>query len=564
LAVKIGGMGESWSRRGRSGGLLALLATGACLTMAEPAAAPETEPSSRADAVAVKPRTTVRRPPTKAATAASSTSKEPTAESTRPVLPPAALTETYFKHYGINPTIDTEEEAFSSFALDVDTASYALARAALERGEMPDESAIRIEEFLNAFDYDYPTPSGGDFAVFTEVVPSPHRPGYHVLQVGLQAREIADKDRAPANLVFVIDVSSSMALESRLQLVQDALTAMLARMGPRDRIAIVSYGTTAEVVLEPTPGDRHDAIAEAIAKLAPRGSTDVDAGLRLGYTLATKSLVAGGINRVLLFSDGVVTSGPDAAEELLAHVAEAAARGVTISTMGVGVDNYDDVLLEQLADRGNGNYVYIDRLAEAERVLVRNLSGTLQVVARDAKIQVEFDPKIVARYRLLGYENRGLSTDAFANDSTDAGEIGPGHSVTALYEVQLRDDLAAFGKVRLRYLLPYTSLPRTLELPLVLDGVRPLDARGSPPVRVALVVAALAEKLRGSYWIRDVAWADIQRWFAELPPDVTARPEVAELGEMIDAAARQDRRNPNPDREFAGSPLEFDRMPVLQ
>ena len=537
----------------------------ACMRMAEPTTATEAgRPDSVAAVVSPSSRAKVRRTPSKAATAASSTSKEPTETTIAPALPPAALTETYFKHYGVNPTIDTEEEAFSSFALDVDTASYALARAALERGEMPDESAIRIEEFLNAFDYDYPVPTEGDFAVFTEVVPSPHRPGYHVLHVGLAAREIAGKDRAPANLVFVIDVSSSMALESRLQLVQDAMLAMVARMGPRDRIAIVSYGTAAEVVLAPTSGDRHEAIAEAIGKLAPGGSTDVNAGLRLGYALAAEGLIEAGINRVMLFSDGVVTSGPDAAGDLLAHVAEFAARGVTISTLGVGVDNYDDLLLEQLADRGNGNYEYLDRLAQAERVLVRNLTGTLQVVARDAKLQIEFDPKLVARYRLLGYENRGLSTDAFASNSTDAGEIGPGHSVTALYEIQLRDDLERFGTVRLRYLLPHTGLTRTLELPLAVDGVRPLDARGSSAVRVALVVAAFAEKLRGSYWIRDVAWEDVQRWFSLLPAEATRTDEVAELGRLIDAAARYDRRKPNPDREFAGSPLEFDRMPVLQ
>jgi len=538
----------------------------ACFPIAEPN---DANRAARADGVgeAVSPtaRSPVRRPPTKAPTAASSTSKEPTAEAAVPVLPPAALTETYFKHYGINPTIDTEEEAFSSFALDVDTASYTLARAALERGEMPDESAIRIEEFLNAFDYDYPVPPvGEDFAVFTEVVPSPHRPGYHVLHVGLQAREVEDKDRAPANLVFVIDVSSSMALESRLQLVQDSIRAMLPRLGVLDRVAIVSYGALAEVVLEPTAGSNATAINAAVDRLVPGGSTDVDAGLRLGYELVAKNMIPFGINRVMLFSDGVVTSGPSAAEDLLGHVAEAAARGVTISTLGVGVENYDDVLLEQLADRGNGNYEYIDRLAEAERVLVRNLTGTLQLVARDAKLQLEFDPAIVARYRLLGYENRGLSTDAFASDATDAGEIGPGHSVTALYEVQLRDDLVRFGTVRLRYLLPSTAVPRSLELPLLLDGVRPLDARGTPPVRVALVVAALAEKLRGSYWIRNVGWADIQRWFSELPPDIAARAEVAELGHLIEAAAAQDRRPASPDREFAGSPLELDRMPVLQ
>ncbi len=567
LRVKIAEMMDpTRTRRAHRGWWLAACGAAACMRMAEPTAdATGAEPeSSVGAAVQRSARPVVRRkPPRSAATAASSTSKEPT-ETTRPILPPAALTETYFKHYGINPTIDTAEEPFSSFALDVDTASYALARAALDRGEMPDEAAIRVEEFLNAFHYDYPAPTDGDFAVYTEVVPSPHRQGYHVLHVGLQAREIADKDRAPANLVIVVDVSSSMALESRLRLVQDALRSMVARMGARDRIAIVTYGTIAAVVLEPTAGDRHATIVEAIDALEPGGSTDVDAGLRLGYSLADRSALIGGINRVLLFSDGVVTSGPQAADELLAHVAESAARGVTISTLGVGVDNYDDVLLEQLADRGNGNYVYIDRLAEAERVLVRSLGGTLQVVARDAKIQLEFDPAVVARYRLLGYENRGLSTDSFAADSTDAGEVGPGQSVTALYEIEIRDDLAPLGKVRLRYRQPHTGLSRTLETLLALGDTRPLDARGTPTVRVAVVVAALAEKLRGSYWIRGVSWPDIQRWYAELPDDVTASAEIAELGALIDTAARLDRRNAKPDREFASAPLEFDRMPVLQ
>jgi Ca-activated chloride channel family protein len=482
------------------------------------------------------------------------------------VLPPAALTETYFKHYGINPTIDTAEEAYSSFALDVDTASYSLARAALVRGELPDESAIRVEEFLNAFDYDYddPTPRDGDFSITTEVVPSPHRPGYHVLQVGIRAREIAGEDRAPANLVFVVDVSSSMALEARLGLVQDALGAMVPRLGVRDRIAIVSYGETAEVVLAPVQGDRHDVIKNAIAGLEPGGSTDVDAGLRLGYEIAAKGFIDRGINRVLLFSDGVVTSGPDAAEDLLAHVSQHSARGITISTLGVGFENYDDVLLEQLANRGNGNYEYIDRLAEAERVLVRNLTGTLQIVARDAKVQVEFDPAIVARYRLLGYENRGLSNDAFAGNSTDAGEIGPGHRSTALYEIQLRDELAPFGRVRLRYLMPHTGVAQAREAPLRPPAMLPVDARGSASMRIALLVSTFAEKLRGSYWVRDVAWSDLDPLVAALSPDLLERPEVDEVVRLIAIAAKIDRRTPLPDREFAGSAFDLNRLPVLR
>lgn len=545
--------------------LACALAAG-CKRGVEPTAASSVAFEGATGVVSTTARSPVKRASNKpASAAASSTSKEPT-EDERPVLPPAALTETYFKHYGINPTIDTAEEAYSSFALDVDTASYSLARAALLRGQLPDESAIRVEEFLNAFDYDYeePSPLDGDFAITTDIVPSPHRPGYHVLQVGIRAREIAGEDRAPANLVFVIDVSSSMALEARLRLVQDAIGAMVPRLGVRDRIAIVSYGGTAEIALAPVQGDQHEVITAAIAALAPSGSTDVDAGLRLGYDLAAKGFIDRGINRVLLFSDGVVTSGPDAAEDLLAHVSQHSARGITISTLGVGFENYDDVLLEQLANRGNGNYEYIDRLAEAERVLVRNLTGTLQIVARDAKVQVEFDPAIVARYRLLGYENRGLSNDAFAGDSTDAGEIGPGHRATALYEIQLRDELLPFGRVRLRYLMPHTGVAQAREVPLLPPATLPVDARGNPSMRIALLVATFAEKLRGSYWVRDVAWTDIDALIAALPDDLMKRPEIEEIVRLIGVAAKVDRRSTDPDREFAGSALDLNRLPVLR
>lgn len=525
----------------------------------ESAAAPRSATSARG------PMAPVRRTTGKRDSAASSTSTDPPSEPLPPTLPPAALSETYFKHYGVNPTIDTEEESVSSFALDVDTASYTLARGALTRDELPDDAAIRVEEFLNAFDYGYPAPPTADFEILTEVVPSPHRKGYHVLHVGLRAREIAGKDRAPANLVFVVDVSSSMAKDARLELVQDAMRALVRRLEARDKLAIVSYGNTADVVLEPTAGDKHDEILAAIDALTTGGSTDVDAGLRLGYTLAAKSPIDGGINRVLLYSDGVDTAGPTAAEELLAHVAESAARGISISTIGVGVENYDDVLLEQLADKGNGKYEYVDRFGEAERVLLQNLTGALQVVARDAKLQVEFDPQVVARYRLLGYENRGLSSDAFANASTDAGEIGAGHAVTALYELQFRPGQAErFGTVRLRYRLPHTGLLREAESRLASTSLRAAVGEASPATRVAIVVAAFAEKLRGSYWVRELGWPQIQELYAGLPADWLRRREVAELGALIDAAARLDRRSVRSDRDFTSLQMDFDRLPVLQ
>ncbi len=479
-----------------------------------------------------------------------------------PALAPGPPRDTYFKHYGINPTIDTAEENVSSFALDVDPASYAIARGALERDDMPEEAAVRVEEFVNAFEYDYPAPREDDFALLTEMVDSPYRRGFQLLRIGVQAREVSDTDRAAANLVFVIDTSASMGRDGKLQLVLDSLRELVGRLGERDKVAIVAYGSAAEVVLPPTSGDRRDDIFAALERLATEGSTDIDAGLRLGYGLAAGASIEGGINRVMLCTDGVATGSAATAEELLVHVAGQAARGISITTIGVGVDEYDDVLLEQLADRGGGNYAHIDRLSEAKRVLVDNLTGTLQVVARDAKLQVEFDRAVVARYRLLGYENRALSPDAFTSEHTDAGEIGAGHNVTALYEVQLhRTDAEAIGTIRLRYRRPHTGLSAEIVRPLA-GEIRPALTAAEPATVLAMVVAAYAEKLRGSYWVRELTWDAIQDLHGRIAPPLQTRPEVVELGALIDRAARLDRR---PDRyDDALSQMDFERMPVLK
>lgn len=479
------------------------------------------------------------------------------------LAPPAPPRDTYFKHYGVNPTIDTEEENVSSFALDVDPASYALARGALEREDLPEEAAVRVEEFVNAFEYDYPAPTDEDFAILTDLVGSPHRAGFQVLRIGLQAREVSDSDRAAANLVFVIDTSASMEKDDKLRLVQDSLRELVGRLGERDKVAIVAYGSAAEVVLPPTSGDQRDEIIAALERLETEGQTDIDTGLRLGYGLAAAAAIEGGINRVMLCTDGVATSGADTAEELLAHVATHAARGISITTIGVGVQDYDDVLLEQLADRGGGNYAHVDRLAEAKRVLVDNLTGTLQIVARDAKLQVEFDRAVVARYRLLGYENRGLSPDAFTSEHTDAGEIGAGHNVTALYEVQLRGDGAeSLGTIRLRYRRPHTGLTAEIIRPVPAQ-VRPSLADAEPATVLAMVVAAYAEKLRGSYWVRELTWAKIKELHGQIAAPLLERPEVVELGELIERATRLDRRSERYD-DIAFSQLEFERMPVLE
>jgi len=539
--------------------LLVVLAAGCARRPDAEPVETDARPGLRAAAEPAPSRLAVRRPVRGDAASATSPGK---LDEMPALLPPNAPRDTWVKHYGVNPTIDTEEENVSSFALDVDTASYAFARAGLLRDQMPEEASVRIEEFVNAFDYDYPPPTDEDFAIATDIVPSSHRPGYHVLRIGMQARQVSDQDRAPANLVFVIDTSASMGKDGGLRLVQDGLRELVTRLGERDKVAIVAYGSAAQVVLPPTRGDRRTEIVAALDRLQPEGATDVDAGLRLGYELAAGAAIEGGINRVMLCTDGVATTGPATADELLAHVASQSLRGVSLTAIGVGVDA-DDVLLEQLAQRGGGSYDYVDRLAEAKRVLVDNLTGTLQIVARNAKLQVEFDRTAVARYRLLGYENRGLSADAFTSERTDAGEIGAGHSVTALYEVQLRPSEAeAIGTVRLRYRRPHTGLSAEITQPLPAK-IRATLAAAEPRTVLAIVVAAYAEKLRGSYWVRELSWPDIADLHEQIAPSLRGRPDVEELGQLIDRAQRLDHRGDRSE-DLAWSQLEFERMPVLE
>jgi Ca-activated chloride channel family protein len=354
-----------------------------------------------------------------------------------------------------------------------------------------------------------------------------------------------------------------MAKADKLRLVQDSLRELVGRLGERDKVAIVAYGSAAEVVLPPTRGDKREDIVAALERLETEGSTDIDTGLRLGYGLAAAAAIEGGINRVMLCTDGLATGSAATADELLSHVAAHAARGISITTIGVGVDDYDDVLLEQLADRGGGNYAHVDRLSEAKRVLVDNLTGTLQIVARDAKLQVEFDRSVVARYRLLGYENRALTTDAFTSEHTDAGEIGAGHNVTALYEVQLlQPDAEAFGTIHLRYRRPHTGFSAEIVQPLA-GEIRASLADAAPATVLAMVVAAYAEKLRGSYWVRELSWAEIEELHGRIAAPLQHRPEVVELGELIIRAGRLDHRGDRYD-DATFSQLEFERMPVLK
>ncbi|QQR44508.1 von Willebrand factor type A domain-containing protein [Myxococcus xanthus] len=482
-----------------------------------------------------------------------------------PAVTPAPVSpfHMYFQGYGVNPTINTEEERFSTFSVDTDSASYTLTRAYLERGSLPNEQAVRVEEFVNTFDYGYAHQGSAPFSVQVEGFPSPVRKGYHVVHVGVKAREVSRPQRKPSHLVFVIDVSGSMNLENRLGLVKRAVHLLVNELDERDQVSIVVYGSTARLVLEPTSAVHAHVIRAAIDSLHTEGSTNAQAGLEMGYSLAASHLVEGGINRVILCSDGVANTGLTDANSIWERIRARAAKGITLSTVGFGMGNYNDVLMERLSQVGEGNYAYVDRIEEAHRIFVRNLTGTLQVVAKDVKLQMEFNPKAVSHYRLLGYENRMLTKEQFADDRVDAGEIGAGHAVTALYEVKLTEPSASFGTLRIRYKAPEGGDSKLIEKPLPSSVLRPAYGRATPPTRLSYVAAAFAEKLRGSYWVRPLTYDALFSFWEEVGQPLKARDDVAELGALIQKARALDHREDRFEAFAPVSTMDFDRVPTL-
>lgn len=329
------------------------------------------------------------------------------------------------------------EQALSTFSIDVDTASYSNVRRFIKHGQRPPIDAVRIEELVNYFPYDYTPPINGDaFSVHTEVAICPWKPEHRLVRFGLKGREISKEQRPLSNLVFLVDVSGSMSDENKLPLVKKALTMLAGEMNENDRISIVTYAGDAGVKLPSTSGEQRSDIISAIQSLNAGGSTNGEAGIHLAYTEAIRNLIAGGSNRVILCTDGDFNVGVSGDDELVTLIQDKAKNsGVFLSIFGFGMGNYKDAKLEKLADKGNGHYGYIDNEREAKKVFVEELTGTLYTIAKDVKIQVEFNPAHVGAYRLIGYENRILAAQDFNDDTKDAGEIGAGHTVTALYEV---------------------------------------------------------------------------------------------------------------------------------
>ncbi|MFZ5859097.1 MAG: vWA domain-containing protein [Chloroflexota bacterium] len=421
----------------------------------------------------------------------------------------------FFEDYGVNPSIDTEDDNLSTFALDVDTGSYTIMRNYLNEGNLPPSDSVRVEEYVNYFEQDYPIPPAHQaFAISVDGAPSPFTltERYQMIRVGIQGYEVPASERKDANLVFVIDVSGSMDMDNRLGLVKRSLELLVEQLRETDTVAIVVYGTDARLVLDPTRGSEKGKILRAINRLQPEGVTNAEAGIRLGYKTAMRAYIPDGINRIILCSDGVANMGQTEWDAILGEVRGYLEEGVTLSSFGFGMDNYNDTLMEQLADNGDGVYAYIDDMDEARRQFVENMTSNLQTIAMDAKVQVEFNPAVVMRYRLVGFENRAIADEDFRNDRVDAGEIGAGHSVTALYEVKLYPE--AYGQIATVYLRwqdPDTRQVVELSREFNTEEMFRRFEDASPYFQRAVVVAEYAEIMKESYWAEENTLSDVYR-----------------------------------------------------
>ena len=452
----------------------------------------------------------------------------------------AAYDLTFFKNYGVNPFIDTEDDHLSTFAVDVDTASYTVARRFVQDGNLPDPDSVRVEEFVNYFDQGYERPGEGAFAIHLEGSPSPFGQENHwLMRVGLQGKSISAEERKDATLIFTIDVSGSMGREDRLGLVKQSLRLLVDELRDTDKVGVVTYGSRGSVLLEPTDGEDKARIMTAIDLLQPNGSTFVEDGLRLAYKMASGEVEPGRITRVIVLSDGVGNVGNTGAESILRQIRENVEQGITLTTVGFGMGNYNDVLMEQLANDGDGSYHYVDTLAEARRIFVENLTGTLQVIAKEGKIQVDFNPDVVTRFRLLGYENRRVDDQDFRNDEVDAGEIGADHSVTALYELKLRDDAdGLLSTVRVRYEDPDSGEVYEIYREFNRADLEASLEQASPRFQMAAVVAEYAEILRESYWAQEGNLEDV---ISEARRIQLLLPEEIDFAEFTDLVVRTQR-----------------------
>lgn len=406
-----------------------------------------------------------------------------------------------YTNYGVNPFVETEKDALSTFAVDVDTASYAITRRKLDEGALPPKDAVRVEEFVNAFSYGYDAPTDKAFDVHFAAAPSPFTPGSHLLRIGVASKRVPGAKRPPAHLVFLVDTSGSMQSADKIGLVQETLRTLTNNLQDGDTVALCTYAGSTREVLSPTGMQDRAKILAAIGDLTAGGGTAMSSGMELAYSLASKTMKKGEINRVIVLSDGDANIGNTSHDDILAQISQYKDQGITLSTVGFGNGNYKDTMMEQLANKGDGNYSYIDSGAEARKVFGKHLDATLEVVARDAKIQVAFDPSFVKRYRLVGYENRDVADKDFRNDKVDGGEVGAGHTVTALYELELtpaKAKPASLVSVNVRFKPATGEQAEEMAFKMVADDLFATFDEAPRNYRFAVAVAGFADTLRES------------------------------------------------------------------
>jgi Ca-activated chloride channel homolog len=443
-----------------------------------------------------------------------------------------------------NPFLAALDNPLSTFSIDVDTASYSNIRRFIESGSLPPKDAVRVEEMINYFSYDYPQPDDNlPFSINLDAASCPWASSHRLVRIGLQGREMPNEKRPASNLVFLLDVSGSMMPENRLPLVKQAMRLLVDKLGENDRVAVVVYAGASGLALPSTGGDHKEQILSAIENLQAGGSTNGAQGIELAYQTAAEHFIKGGVNRVLLATDGDFNIGTTSEGDLVRLIEEKAKSGVFLSVLGVGDDNLNDSMMQKLADKGNGNYAYLDSLDEARKVLVQQINGTLVTIAKDVKIQVEFNPARVASYRLIGYEKRILRKEDFNNDKIDAGEIGAGHSVTALYEIvpvgaevnpaasvmpvdplkyqPTTPVVASLGRfassetltVKLRYKEPAGDVSKLIERSFVDNGTQFSNA--APDLKFAAAVAEFGMLLRDSQYKGNGSFRAVAEWAQE-------------------------------------------------
>ena len=445
-----------------------------------------------------------------------------------PIVVPQPADRERYDGEEVSPVKIAATEPVSTFSVDVDTGAYANSRRFLSQGQMPPKAAVRTEEFINYFRYDYdkPTDSSQPFTVNFDAARSPWNANTRLIRIGLAGYDIPRESRPPVNLVFLMDVSGSMNRPDKLPLVKTALSGLAGELGPNDKVSIVVYAGAAGLVLEPTSDTRK--IRRALDKLSAGGSTAGGAGLKLAYQIAEDSMIEGGVNRVILTTDGDFNVGVQSRDALVEMIEKKRDSGITLTTLGFGSGNYNEAMMEQIANHGNGNYAYIDSALEAKKVLGEEMQSTLFTIAKDVKIQVEFNPAVISQYRLIGYENRALRNEDFDNDAVDAGDIGAGHQVTAIYEVvpagakgwisdrRYGDKIPASATemaneaayVKLRYKMPDGKTSKLIDYVLPTSTLRAATMpRGD--FAFASAVAGFGQKLRGDPMLGTFTYGDL-------------------------------------------------------